>query len=98
MDVRDERHRDALRAEAPLDLADRLGVGRRRGRDAYDLAAGLHQADGLGQSRLDVLGTRGCHGLHADRLRAAYGNVADLDFAALAPLVSEAAETVRRGS
>src|SRR5947209_16889052 len=98
VDVGDERHRDALRAEAPLDLADRLGVGRRRGGDAYDLAAGLDQADGLGQGPVHVLGTRGRHGLHADRLRAAYGNVANLDFAALAPLVREAAETVRRGS
>ena len=97
MDVRDQGHLEADGTQPPLDLADRLGIGGGRGGDAYDLAAGLHQADGLGQRGLHVLGTGGGHGLDTDGLSAAHGDRADLDFATLAALVDETARAIRRG-
>ena len=82
VDVGDERHVDAARAQAALDLADGLRVVDRRRGDAHDLAAGLDQADRLRHGRLDVLGARRGHRLDADRLVAADADVADLDLAA----------------
>ena len=94
VDVRDQRRLDAHAAQAALDFADGLGVGRGRRGDAHDLAAGLDQAHRLRQGGLDVLGARRGHRLDANGLIAAHGDGADLDFARLAALVAEATRRV----
>ena len=88
VDVGHQRHDDAARAQAALDLADRLRVGDRRRRDADDLAAGLDQPDRLSQRGLDVLGAGRRHRLHADGLRTTYGDGANLHLAGDATLVA----------
>ena len=55
VDVGHQRHVDAHRQQAALDLAEGAGIrGRGRG-DAHDFAAHFDQAQGLGQRGLDVL-------------------------------------------
>ena len=89
MDVGYERRLYAHTAQPAFDLADRFGVGHGRRGDAHDLTAGVHQAQRLGQRRLDVLRARGSHGLNANGLVTAHGDSTDLDFARSAALIRE---------
>ena len=65
-----------------LQAARGLHVGRGH---ADDLATHLGQGDGLPHRRGDVLGVARRHGLHADRIRAAHPDAADLHLAGAAP-------------
>ncbi len=81
VDVGDKRN---LATEGPQLVTDGLqvaGVLHRRRRDAHDFAPGLDQREGVPDAGGGVHGVAREHGLHADPVRAAEADRADLDLA-----------------
>jgi hypothetical protein len=88
VDVRHQGDADAFLAQDAPDGAQVTGVFHRRGGDAHDLAAGLHQALGLGDGGVRVHRIRRGHGLDAEGIGAADADLADGDGAGGAPPVA----------
>ena len=81
VDVGDEGLRESGRAETAMDVSERDGGRLVGGGDADDLAAGLGQADALGQGRRHVLRVGGRHRLQTEGVPASDAHAAARDLA-----------------
>ena len=97
VDVGDNRHVASTRTQSGDDVLQVRGVLHRRRGDAHDLAADCDEIERLLDGRLGVHRVAGDHGLHADGIFAADGDVTGLDDARGAALKTIERRTVLHG-